>query len=63
VPSSKAKQDLEGGHGLFPAIDRLLRWQTSPEIRPESLERAGEAASHTAGCGLLKQPDKQKLTN
>jgi hypothetical protein len=40
-----------------------LRWKTAPGIHARSWETSGEAHSYTTACGLLKQPDKQKVSS
>jgi hypothetical protein len=42
-------------------VGKPSRWQTSIGTPARSLETPGEALAYTTGCGLLKQPDKQKL--
>jgi len=43
--------------------DKLRPWRNSIGTRAVSLEKAVEASAHTTRGGLLKQPDKHKLTN
>jgi hypothetical protein len=45
--------------GIF---DKLLRWKTATEIRARFSE-VGRGTPYTTACGLLKQPDKQKLAS
>jgi dTDP-4-amino-4,6-dideoxygalactose transaminase len=49
-------------NGSLPnTVGRPPRWRTSPEIPADSSERAGAPLPNTTGCGLLKQPYKQKI--
>jgi len=49
-------------NGMRPStVGRPLRSRTSPEIPARFSETPGAAPFYTSQCGLLKQPDKQKL--
>ena len=52
-PASGSRQDTAGTPAPL---------QTSIEIPARSLETLAQALAHTIGMGLLKQPNKQKLT-
>ena len=50
--------------GRQPSIfDKPLRWRTVTEIRTRFSETSGEPPHYTTPGGLLKQPDKQKITS